>query len=600
MRHTQCYLPGYPRPQFVRAAWQDLCGEWDLCFDDADAGERLGWQRGFAPTHTIIVPFVYSCEASGIGDGAEHDAVWYQRHIDIPSEKGRVLLVFEGSDYETTVWLNGERVGSHCGAYARFSFDVTDAVKAGKNLLVVRVRDDSACDKPRGKQSWTGRCEECWYLPCTGIYKPVWLDLPAQESYLAGVKITPRLEDDSVTFDFTCEGCRGAEIIRAQVSFEGKFVAEGTIAVRRPCETLRLDLRSDAVFFKTRQWSPARPNLYDVRFFLEREGRTLDEVGSYFALREVRTDGNRILLNNNATYFKLVLDQGYYDGSLLTPKDEAELERDVVLAKELGFNGVRKHEKTEDERYFYYADVYGLFVWCEMPSFYLYNDRAAQRALTEWGEIVRQFYNHPSVVCWVCCNESWGVGNVALQPAMQNFTQAMYFTAKTYDPFRPVVSNDGWEHTRSDLLTLHQYQQDAALFTSYFCEPERLTQGWCKGRGKMPFAKGFSYTGQPVLITEFGGASFAPASQGWGYGGQLGGVEEWLERLRSLMQAVQSLDGCAGYCYTQLTDVMQEKNGLLYSDRTPKAAAERIKKINDGIFTADEKKGTAKSAKERK
>ncbi len=575
MKHTKCYLKGYPRPQFVRGDWEDLNGEWAFGFgEETDEASALA---GKLP-RVINVPFSYETKLSGIGDETPRNTVWYSREI-APKQGKRTILHFEGADYETTVYLNGKTVGTHKGAYSRFSFDITDFLQRGNNVLTVRCDDDNHPARVRGKQRWQAESYGCWYVQTTGLWKSVWLEY-VEETYLTALKITPDLTDYSVRFDFSVNAPKDDVEVRFLVSFDGKKIQSAAMAACDCTNTLKLGLASEKLTYQVELWSAENPALYDLEITVYKNGRLVDRVGSYFALREYTVKGDKILLNSRPFYARLLLDQGYWKESGLTPPGEEALFKDIGLCREMGFNGVRKHQKIEDERYFYYADLLGFTVWCELPSNHWRSDGAAVQITEEWLNIVRQNYNHPSLVTWVVFNESWGVRNIACNRTESNLATALYYLTKSVDPMRPVVSNDGWEHAESDILTLHDYEQDGSKLFARYDSLAKITAG-SNGSGQpLPFAEGYSYRGQPVIFSEFGGTAYVcDEKRGWGYGNGVGGDEEFLSRFGSLVKAIDDLN-LSGFCYTQLTDVEQEVNGLLYEDRTPKVPVEEIAKRN--------------------
>lgn len=332
--------------------------------------------------------------------------------------------------------------------------------------------------------------------------------------------------------------------------------------------------------WKKSLWSPQHPNLYDVEFVLTLDGQVVDRVFSYFGMRKISIENGRVLLNNVPIYQRLILDQGYWTDSHLTPPSEEALIEDIDSMLAMGYNGVRKHMKIEDARFLYWCDVKGLLVWSEMAATFEFQDQAVEAFTKEWLEIVRQQYNHPSIITWVPFNESWGISSILRDPRQQKFTEGIYHLTKAIDPYRPVITNDGWEHTVSDILTLHDYVENGDGFMKRYSNLEAvLTCETTCNQWKFAFAEGYKYRGQPIMITEFGGIAFR-SDKGWGYGRQVSTEEEFLSRFEGLTMAIKSVDSIVGYCYTQLTDVQQEINGILNEDRTPKFPLEKIKQIN--------------------
>ena len=456
----QCYQPDYPRPQFVREkqSWENLNGPWDFSFDDAGEGIVKKWFKSFPRGKEIIVPFSYETPASGIGDTSRHDVVWYRKNVLLYPKKmqgKRVILHFEGSDYNTQIWVNGNFAGSHDGAYERFSFDITHLVKTGDNTLTVRAEDSFDISRPRGKQRWKNENFGCWYIQTTGIWKTVWLEYVNPE-YIKSVKMTPVLSKGRLEIEAELETLSEGLELEASVSFKGAAVTAIVIPARENRLSLSAEIFSTALTeWGLYTWSPDNPHLYDISFSLKRDGKVIDEVLSYFGMREIRIDGRSILLNGSPLYQRLILDQGYWKNSHLTPPDENALITDIDNIISAGYNGVRKHQKIEDEKFLYWADVKGLLVWSEMAAAYEFNDDAVTVFTREWMEIVRQHYNHPSIIIWNPFNESWGIPGISTETAQQAFTEAVYHLTKSYDQYRPVICNDGWEHTVSDIITLH-------------------------------------------------------------------------------------------------------------------------------------------------
>ena len=572
MKHVKCYIPGYPRPQFVRSTWQNLSGEWDFAFgDEITEADALAGKLG----RKIIVPFTYETKLSGIEDHTQHRTVWYSRRITGKRGK-RTIVNFEGVDYDTEVYVNGRLVGRHRGAYSRFSFDVTDFLTDNKGVLTVRCDDDNLPVQVRGKQRWETQSYGCWYVQTTGIWKSVWIEY-ADEVHLTSLKITPDISEYSVAFDVSVSRPAEDVEIKLAVSFDGRPIQTVSIVAGDIDNTVSVRLDSKRITYHAELWSLWNPALYDVEATVYKNGRAVDKVGSYFGLREYTVRDGKLLFNGGPFYTKLVLDQGYWPDSGLTPPSEQAIIEDIRLAKEMGFNGARKHQKIEDERFFYYADIMGFTVWCELPSNHWFNDEAIKDITAEWLDIVTENYNHPSLVTWVLFNESWGVKGIASNPCQQNFAAGLYHMTKSMDPMRPVISNDGWVHVKSDILTLHHYEQSADRLLHFYDSERKLTEG-CGGTSQfLPFAEGFRYNGQPIIFTEFGGTHYS-RDEGWGYGASVHNEEEFLERFCSLIRAVEKMD-ISGYCYTQLTDVEQETNGLLTADRKPKADLIKIAEI---------------------
>lgn len=578
------YVANYPRPQLVRDNFILLDGEWDFCFDDDHIGECNGYRLGFEAEHRINVPFTYETEASGINIQKVHDCVWYSKNVCIEkNDDKKIILNFEGSDYETKVFVNGSMVGSHKGGYSRFSFDITDYAVNGENLIVVCVRDSLDKAQPRGKQRWIKKSFACFYVQTTGIWKSVWLEY-VPEVYVKSLKITPDLKNSSVIIEGTLNREFDCQV-SAEIEFGNDFISAESISLagnKRFSLTLGVSCEKYPLW-GVMLWSPDEPNLYDLNLkLLDEESGVIDEIKSYFGMREISISGQNILLNGIPLYQKLILDQGYWRESHLTPPSEGALIDDIAKIQSLGYNGVRKHMKIEDEKFLFWADVNGLLVWSEFPATYIFCDDAVSNFTEEWMSAVRQNYSHPSIITWTPFNESWGVPKIKTDKKQQDFTRAVYYLTKAYDSTRPVICNDGWEHTVSDIITLHDYEENAKAFTErYSSLPSLLENKKAFNKTTFAMADGFEYKNQPIIISEFGGIAVSGKGEGWGYGNKVEGENDFLERFKSITDAIKSIENCSGYCYTQVSDVQQEVNGLLDENHEYKFSPEKIKEIND-------------------
>jgi beta-galactosidase/beta-glucuronidase len=589
--------PEYPRPQFRRRAWINLNGEWSFAFDDMDAGLAGRWpdvtpqelRSDDSPfDRSIVVPFCYQAELSGIGETAFHDVVWYARTFEYtPAGEERLLLHFGAVDYRAAVWVNGVQVAFHEGGHTPFFADVTDALsgEGGENVVVVRAEDPSRdVTIPRGKQYWNEESEGIFYTRTTGIWQTVWLE-PVNRRRIEKLRLTPDVDAASIDLDVEIVGVEPGMSLRASITFEGEPVLEDTIGlwssrVERSLPLLRRGAAPETPHLSEWPgavlWSPEDPNLYDLRLELLGEaGRVLDAVESYFGMRKIEVKDGKVLLNGRPLYQRLVLDQGYFPEGLLTAPTDDDLRRDVELAKEMGFNGARKHQKVEDPRWLYWADTLGLLVWGETANAYQYSPDYVRRMSAEWQEAVERDYNHPCIVAWVPMNESWGVPDLAHDPGQTEHLLSLYHLTRSLDGTRPVVSNDGWEHALTDLCTIHDYRDADALRESYET-PESAARAMPARRPV--YVSGYAYRGEPILITEFGGVAFSGNEAGWGYS-TVSDAEEFLARYGSLIEALSQSETVQGFCYTQLTDVEQEVNGLLTYDRRPKASLDSIRML---------------------
>ena len=588
----KCYIKDYPRPQFVRTDWENLNGTWDFGFDDENAGEKKKWYQEFKGDKKINVPFTYETKLSGIQDETRHDFIWYHRTINVDGvklENNRYILHFEGSDFITKVWVNGAYAGSHRGGYARCSFDVTNLVHDGENELTVKVEDSYDPQQPRGKQRWIKENFGCWYIQTTGIWKTVWSEYVPKIG-LASVKMTPDLQNAALKLEYEVDAAEevlGEDlIVTASVSFKGVPVAKQSVMANQKHVGTTMNVSyygSIGLEWGVCTWTPPQPDLYDIDFTVIYKGEAVDEIGSYFAMREIRIDGPNILLNGHPLYQRLILDQGYWRDSHLTAPSEEALIEDIDKIHALGYNGLRKHQKIEDERFLYWCDVKGMLVWSEMAAAYQYSDYAVEEFAKEWMEIVRQNYNHPCIITWTPINESWGVSQVEIRRVEQHFTEAVYHLTKSFDMMRPVIVNDGWEHTISDIITLHDYEEVGDTLYKRYTEykDQIMTTEVYHSSGKSAFANGYEYKGQPMIISEYGGIAFNNDDSGWGYGNKVNTKEDFIRRFDDITTAVKKIPYCCGFCYTQVSDVQQEINGLMDIDRNFKVEPEVIKEINE-------------------
>lgn len=583
----KCYIKDYPRPQFVRKEWQSLNGEWDFTFDDKDEGEIKEYFRQFPSDKRINVPFTYETKMSGIGSEEVHYIIWYHRTINLTKEQiedNKLILNFEGSDYKTKIWVNGHYIGENIGAYSRFSFAIEKYITQGKNEITVRVEDSLSKDQPRGKQRYKKESWRCWYIQTTGIWKSVWLEWVSKK-YLKNVKITPKrdkvkLEVETNLSEQDVE--KKKYFIETELSFEGQVLNKVKQSLNNNYQSIEVKIAQEGVNHKIQEWSTNKPNLYDISYKLYCEDKVIDTVYSYFGIREISIQGNKIYLNKEQLYLKLILDQGYWEESHLTPPSEESLVQDIESVLALGYNGIRKHQKTEDERFLYWCDVKGVLVWSEMANCYHFNDKALQVFTNEWIRVVKQNYNHPSIITWVPINESWGVEEVSNSVEQQSFINSLYYLTKSIDNTRPVISNDGWEHTISDIITIHDYKQEAELLYQEYADKDRMVLNNLKaynGSHKL-FANEYLYQGQPVIMSEYGGIAIN-SENGWGYGKQVKDENELIERFTKLTKAINDIPYITGYCYTQLTDVQQEINGLMDEKRNYKIEPNKIKDINN-------------------
>ncbi|WP_302591954.1 glycoside hydrolase family 2 protein [Marvinbryantia sp.] len=585
----------YPRPQFVRETWRSLNGEWEFAFDDADRGLTEKWYAAGGPfAQTIQVPFVYQCALSGIGSSEPHDIVWYRKSVELeePDAQTDILLHFGAVDYDTKVYVNGCLAGTHTGGCTPFSVNITNYLKAGMQEIVLRVFDPHTDEFiPRGKQFWREKPDAIWYTNSTGIWQTVWLEW-VPKKHIENVTYKVRFDEGRV--DICCRGARvsAQDMLQYRVFLEGAKIAEGRTAWITETAEASVDVICSQVFHlnihdEGISWTPEHPVLFDVELSLvEADGNIRDRAASYFGFRKIHTENGMVYLNNKPYYQKLVLDQGYWREGLLTAPEDAAFVRDITLAKDMGFNGCRKHQKAEDPRFLYWADHLGFLVWGESPSPVMYSKATAGQMLCEWREIVERDYNHPCIVAWVPLNESWGVPQIERDRCQQHFALTMYHYLHALDDTRLVVSNDGWQMTETDICAIHNYRHGGkdepeiyAQYREMLADREELIQ--CPSTWRSIYVDGYSYRGEPIMLTEFGGIAYdAARCSGWGY--TCADTEkEFLEAYRRVIDAVYASKALWGFCYTQLTDVEQEINGLLTYDREPKCDVKKIREINE-------------------
>lgn len=577
--------PEYPRPDFERKEWMNLNGEWEFEFDDRNIGDTEKWyQKNIVFSKKITVPFAFQSKLSGIGDANFHDTVWYRRKFILPYGfiNKNIILHFGAIDYEADIWINGYHAKFHEGGFTPFEVDITNFLSTGENKIVVKAVDFSRdITLPRGKQYWKEKSESIWYTNTTGIWQTVWIEA-VNNIYIQKVKFTPYIDTNEIEIKSFIHGCEAGEnlFLKVKIAFLGELLTEDIYRISNSAETRRIRLNEFNEHHVSRLWTPETPYLHDVFFELISDDTVIDEVKSYFGMRKISVEAGKILLNNRPYYMKLVLDQGYFpDGILTAPTDEA-IKEDIYFAKSMGFNGVRKHQKIEDPRFLYWCDHIGLLVWGEMPGALDFSEEYQRRYIVEWQACIERDYNHPCIVVWVGLNESWGVPKIMNDHDQQNYALSLYYFIKSLDNTRLVVSNDGWELVKTDLCNIHDYEYRGDILEKRYESVDSAISS-LPGKRRI-YACGFEYEGQPILITECGGIQFKKTDlSGWGYS-KATDDEDYIKRLANILRPLMSSSVIQGFCYTQLTDVEQEINGLLTYDRVPKVPVERIKSIIDG------------------
>lgn len=542
----------YPEPQFARAAFSFLDGEWEVSL-------------GGKPYRAIRVPYCVESELSGIGEkGFVYDLRYRKTFAASQHKKDeRIFLHFGAVDRYAKVYVNGVSVGSHCGGYTPFSFDITDALQEGENLLEVAVHDDVHENFPSGKQSGKEQSYGCMYTRTTGIWQSVWLECVPQERLL-GIRFYPSAENCSVRMEVTAQ--TEGEFL-AEITYDGKTVGKcgGHLNYRGVFETKLTEKHL---------WELGAGRLYRVRLQFGE-----DTVYSYFGLRDVRYEGKTFLLNGKPVFQRLVLDQGYYPEGVYTPRSEDDFVRDIELALQLGFNGARLHQKVFDPKVLCLCDVYGYMVWGEYPSWGMRvrNLDALGVFLGEWREAVERDFNHPCIVTWCPLNEMWSDPEDERWVRDVRFADAAYAFTKALDPTRPCIDVSGG---------LHGHKTDVADFHFYGSLEKLKAHMEDAERGAPSFDKmylsgeGIEYKGEPLHLSEFGGVRFGNFADGWGYEDEQK-EEEFVARYEKTVAFLLGCGQLSGFCYTQLYDVEQEQNGLYYYDRRPKLSRQALRRIRE-------------------
>ena len=604
----------YPRPDFRRNEWLSLNGAWQFAFGD-----------GGAFTHEIIVPFAYQSPLSGItppggaaqpgampppdsaDSGERHSVVWYRREVELPrSFSGkRVFLCFGAVDYEARVYIDGMLVCAHTGGYTPFSVEV----KKQRFTLTVRAEDKDDPAQPRGKQYWKDPTDRCWYTPCTGIWQSVWLECVGGAK-IDDAAIIPDIDGCRADVEIELEDYKPGMSVEIDVSFEGRNIASVSANAPDKRFVTTINLAEPDYIDDLHLWWPHNPKLYDVSIKLLSDGIISDEVFTYFGMRKVSVEDGRFMLNNRPYYLKMILDQGYWRaGGMTAPSDDAYAE-DIRLVKSFGFNGIRKHQKIEDPRFYYEADRLGIIVWGELPSAYRFGMFEISALSRDFQEFIRRDRSHPSVAAWVPLNESWGVRRIRDNAAQQSFARALYHLGKACDPTRPIISNDGWEQVETDIVTIHDYAFNGDRFAEKYTRlsqdlypmSRRLfargaeTPAGAANCGTNPRAAASCVSAScgaeaprcdsdaprpAAMMTEYGGIALREQTRDgrWGYNMYADDMDELIKRFEDLTRAIAAIPSFCGFCYTQLTDVYQEVNGLLDFDHKPKLPPERVAEI---------------------
>ena len=564
----------HPKPQFQRENWLNLNGFWQFEIDNG----RSGLARGLAEADAalgdrILVPFCPESSLSGVAHKDFMYGVWYRRTVELTEARcaGRVFLHFGAVDYECFVYVNGKEAGHHRGGYVSFQMEITQLVHPGENVITVNALDDTRDPMiPRGKQCEGYYSARCDYTRTTGIWQTVWLEFTPKER-IRSIRVDgdPRTAQVLLTVQL-----EGAGDFKAKALYEGRPMGE--LAVSGASGQLSAAISLSEVHL----WGPGAGRLYDLELTFGE-----DRVKSYFGLRTIRMDGLKFRINEKSVFQRLILDQGFYpDGVYTAPSDEA-LRQDIELSMVMGFNGARLHEKIFEERFLYHCDRMGYLVWGEYPNWGLDHSRpeAVYSILPEWIEEILRDRNHPSIIGWCPFNETWDKDN---RKQYDDLIRQVYRTTKALDPGRPCIDTSGHFHVETDIYDVHDYEQDPSVFASHF---SNLENGTIYERNDelvtRRYPKRQTFPGGPMFVSEFGGARMSAEkatgdrNRAWGYGENVSDEEAFLNRFRGLVDALLDHRCIFGFCYTQLTDIEQEQNGLYTFDRRPKVDPEQVKAI---------------------
>ncbi len=556
--------PEHPRPDMVRAQWMNLNGEWEFAETDDNDASLLAPDAEYPDK--IIVPFCRESELSGLARKGFVRNVWYRRSVDVPGgwSGKRVMLHVGACDWKTTAWVNGKAAGTHTGGSAAFAFDITPLLKSGENTVVIHAFDDVRSGvQAGGKQSPKNESFGCMYTRTTGIWQTVWLEAVGT-SYIENFRVTPDPDRARARLWVHVEGFSSGMMLRAVAKIDGRDVGKAETAVAGGNAVLELPLS------EMRLWHPGSPQLYDLRLTLSAaDGAAVDGLDSYFGMRTVTIEGRALLINKQPVFQRTVLDQGFYpDGVWTAPNDEA-LKHDIELSMEAGFNGARLHQKVFEPRFLYWADKLGYLVWGEFPNWGLdYKNPACELpVVNEWREILERDYSHPAIIGWCPFNET--------PPEAERLQNVIVDLTHAIDPTRPVIESSGYHHGHPDpdVLDAHDYDQNPASLKARWdsqCGDTLLPERYTGGASKPV----------PFFVSEYGGIGWTEDAKGWGYGNSPKTLDEYYERYKGLTDALLDNRYMFGFCYTQLTNVEQEQNGIYTFDRKPKFDTARIRAAN--------------------
>lgn len=554
------YRLEHPNPQFMRDNWTNLNGEWQFEIDHGNSGEaRKLYEQGKSLSQVINVPFCPESRLSGLEYKDFMSSVWYKREIDITEAQlqSRVLLHFGAVDYEAAVYINGVSCGIHRGGYVSFSFDITKYLKVGENIVTVHAIDDTRNPLiPTGKQSERYESHGCFYTRTTGIWQTVWLEFLPQ-THIKKVKYDTDIENSVLHISAELAG---NGIFRADAYYKGQPMGSASVVSNGGSAILNLSLK------ETHLWEVGNGRLYDLELSYGE-----DVVQSYFGMRSLQLDGYQFLINGKSVFQRLILDQGFYPDGIYTAPNDEELVADINRSLAMGFNGARLHEKIFEKRFLYHCDRMGYIVWGEYPNWGLdySNSDCIYNVLPEWLEEIERDYNHPAIVGWCPFNETW---DRDCRKQYDELLSLVYKVTKAVDSTRPCIDTSGNFHVMTDIFDVHNYDQNPETFAAAYNSLPTSIQDRHECRQKYE-------EGQPIFVSEYGGIAWSDDPTGWGYGNAPASKEEFLKRLKGLTNALLDNKYMFGFCYTQLTDVELEQNGLYTYEREAKFDPATIHKI---------------------
>lgn len=562
----------HPNPNFKRENYEILNGEWEFEFDFGNSGvNREMFKNSSVFSKKITVPFCVESELSGIGYKDFIPAVWYRKKINITKEQleNRVFIIFGAVDFHAKLYVNEVEAGEHFGGYTSFRIELTKYLKEGENILTLYVEDDTrSFMQARGKQSEEFYSHGCDYTRTTGIWQTVYLEF-VKKDYIKNFKVYPNIENATLTITADLVG-KGD--FKATAFWDGKAVGVAESKVLGQTVTVTLNLTEKHL------WEVGKGGLYSLTLnFAD------DEVTSYFGLREVDLSDGVCKINGKPVFQRLILDQGFYPDGIYTAPTKEALKNDILLSMKVGFNGARLHQKIFEPLFLHYCDELGYIVWGEHGNWGLNWTKfeSLRYFLLEIEEEIERDFNHPSIIGWCPYNETWEIDR-AFQDA--DVLRIVYRTVKALDKTRPCIDTSGNYHVETDIFDVHDYEQDYKIFKENYDKLFKENELYDRFPDKQ------HWNGEPVFMSEYGGIrvelrdeNAENTKEAWGYGNAARSLEEFYERYEGLTTALIDNPKMLGFCYTQLTDVEQELNGIYYYDRTEKFDAERLYKINTKV-----------------